>query len=363
MAIDRECADGDRARVSQGRPCGRDDAAPAVVHQYDGRRTGTSLLAVRSMTDPDLRAALVALYRSDAPMKVPSVADRAVKVRAYLTDETFGYTHWRAAQFSAPAHDKYGLLLLFDTEAERDAALVTRAGEPDEKEVMPNDDKSTMHMSGLLQRDKSPILPSASVTAGDQHPAKNTEAEGEVARRLGALIVKWRESVRKLRLNSKDTVVETLIAQRADAFAECADELAQALTAPPAGAPPSLFQQGAHTLRSGEPSAWKIECDALTDADIETLALMLVERLPTFGAVEGVARGGERLAQALRHCPARYYAADRPVLIVDDVLTTGASLEQQRAGREAIGAVLFARGPCPSWVTPLFQMPLRAGAW
>ena len=31
-------------------------------------------------------------------------------------------------------------------------------------------------------------------------------------------------------------------------------------------------------------------------------------------------------------------------------------MEAHRAGREMIGAVLFARGPCPSWVTPLFSM-------
>lgn len=53
-------------------------------------------------------------------MNPPNLNDKIVKVKAYLTDETFGYTHWRAAQFSAPKHDKYGLLLLFDTESERE---------------------------------------------------------------------------------------------------------------------------------------------------------------------------------------------------------------------------------------------------
>jgi len=46
--------------------------------------------------------------------------DRTVKVWAHLTDETFGYDHWRAAQFSPPKNDKPGVLLLFDTEEERD---------------------------------------------------------------------------------------------------------------------------------------------------------------------------------------------------------------------------------------------------
>ena len=118
-----------------------------------------------------------------------------------------------------------------------------------------------------------------------------------------------------------------------------------------------LFQCGVFTLSSGALSYWKIDCDALSDADIETLALMLVEQLPTFGAVEGVPQGGLRLTEALRACPMRDDAAGRPLLIVDDVLTTGASMERYRAGRNAIGAVIFARGLCPAWITPLFQMP------
>ena len=56
-------------------------------------------------------------------MKQPSLTDKAVRVTAYLTDETFGYEHWRAAQFSAPKLDKYGVLLLFDTKDEVDAAI------------------------------------------------------------------------------------------------------------------------------------------------------------------------------------------------------------------------------------------------
>ena len=57
-------------------------------------------------------------------MEVPSLSDTAVKVRAYLTDEAFGYEHWRAAQFSAPQHDKWGVLLLFGSEVDCDAALL-----------------------------------------------------------------------------------------------------------------------------------------------------------------------------------------------------------------------------------------------
>jgi hypothetical protein len=58
-------------------------------------------------------------------MKPPSLDDRRIKVTAYLTDETFGYDHWRAAQYSAPDGPtcRPALLLVFDTEAQRDAAF------------------------------------------------------------------------------------------------------------------------------------------------------------------------------------------------------------------------------------------------
>lgn len=55
-------------------------------------------------------------------MKQPDGSDRVVKVRAYLTDETFGYDHWRAAQFCAPVSEveRHAVLVLCSTEAERD---------------------------------------------------------------------------------------------------------------------------------------------------------------------------------------------------------------------------------------------------
>lgn len=56
-------------------------------------------------------------------MKMPTLADRHVKVSAFLTDETFGYTHWQAKQFLAPEGSKPALLVLFDTAADRESAL------------------------------------------------------------------------------------------------------------------------------------------------------------------------------------------------------------------------------------------------
>ena len=126
-------------------------------------------------------------------------------------------------------------------------------------------------------------------------------------------------------------------------------------------APPTLFLNGRFELHSGEVSFFKIDCDALTDRDIQCLAMMIAQRVPPFGTVEGVPTGGTRLADALR-----VYARPGPLrrgsfgakelLIVDDVWTTGASMENQRGSRDAIGAVIFARRQPASWVTPLFTL-------
>lgn len=58
-------------------------------------------------------------------MTPPSLADRIVKVRAYLTDEVFGYTHWRAAQFSAPQvpSSRYAVLIVCGDELEQAATI------------------------------------------------------------------------------------------------------------------------------------------------------------------------------------------------------------------------------------------------
>jgi orotate phosphoribosyltransferase len=126
-----------------------------------------------------------------------------------------------------------------------------------------------------------------------------------------------------------------------------------------------LFQLGDFTLNSGARSAWKLECDALTDDDWKCLAEMIRQMVGPFSSVEGVPRGGLKLAECLQPfvTPLAGYH-----LVVDDVLTTGRSMERlsnEVCGREPggkfsrgiIGAVVFARGPCPLWVKPLFQLP------
>jgi hypothetical protein len=119
-----------------------------------------------------------------------------------------------------------------------------------------------------------------------------------------------------------------------------------------------LFHIGAFELRNGQHSPFDIDCSVLTGWDISVIGQMMLDVLPLFGEVEGVSRSGLRLAEYLQHYVTE---GDYPLLIVDDVLTTGISMEEHRAGRYACGAVIFARGPCPEWVTPLFQMAKPAG--
>lgn len=119
----------------------------------------------------------------------------------------------------------------------------------------------------------------------------------------------------------------------------------------------NLFQHGSFTSHSGLTLSWKIDCDALTGDDLDALAHMVVPHLPPFGAVYGIPRGGVEFARHLTP-----FVSDRSklMLIVDDVLTTGASFVEARWTKfDAVGLVIFARGPCPDWVYPIFQL----GEW
>lgn len=114
---------------------------------------------------------------------------------------------------------------------------------------------------------------------------------------------------------------------------------------------PILFRNGNFKLHSGLESRWKVECDSLEWEDWRTLAMMAVEKLDSFGSVEAVPTGGNAFKVALRE-----YITHGPVLICDDVFTTGKSMERQRAGRtDAIGVVAFARGVVPSWILPVWR--------
>ncbi len=64
--------------------------------------------------------------------------------------------------------------------------------------------------------------------------AEHAEAHGAALRAaVEQLIERWSVAATNMKANALDTVVESLIAQRADAFRDCAHELRALLTAPP----------------------------------------------------------------------------------------------------------------------------------
>ena len=124
-----------------------------------------------------------------------------------------------------------------------------------------------------------------------------------------------------------------------------------------------LFKSGDFKSHSGLDLSWKIEMDALSDSEWFTIKKMIMEHAPPFREAVGIPEGGVKLGSLLNE----HATGDEkdPVCIVDDVLTTGESMEYflsqyQRNRRPfmAIGWVVFARGLCPDWVRPLFQMPV-----
>ena len=124
-----------------------------------------------------------------------------------------------------------------------------------------------------------------------------------------------------------------------------------------------LFQSIDFKSHSGLNLSWKIEMDALSDPEWFTIKKMIMELTPPFKEAVGIPTGGSKLGNLLNeHGTGK---EEDPICIVDDVLTTGESMEyfltqyqRNRRPFTVIGWVVFARGQCPGWVTSLFQMPV-----
>ena len=113
-----------------------------------------------------------------------------------------------------------------------------------------------------------------------------------------------------------------------------------------------LFNLGDFKLHSGVDSNWIIDCNELTDDDLACLAHIGRALVGSFGEVHGIPNGGLRFATALTK-----YSTIGPTLIVDDVFTTGVSMNKRYTGNEK-GLVIFSRNRnVPDWITPIFTTP------
>lgn len=140
----------------------------------------------------------------------------------------------------------------------------------------------------------------------------------------------------------------------------------------------SIFQHGLFTLHSGDHSFWRIDLDELTNTEVGILAALISERVKPFHRVVAPSSHYGSVVPRLRNLLVSYQEDPRNkdvwrILVIDDVLTTGHSMEMAaRKAREetptdlkgllqgrtvdVVGAVIFARGQCPDWITPVFQL-------
>ena len=122
-----------------------------------------------------------------------------------------------------------------------------------------------------------------------------------------------------------------------------------------------LFQKVDFKSHAGLDLSWKIEMDALSENEWKCIAHMITELSQPFRAAIGIPRGGLKLSGYLNDHSTQ--KESDPYLIVDDVMTTGGSMEvfkkEHFNDKYVIGWVVFARSKVPIWCDALFRMPYR----
>ena len=122
-----------------------------------------------------------------------------------------------------------------------------------------------------------------------------------------------------------------------------------------------LFVEEDFKSHAGLDLHWKIEMDALDEAEWKCIARMIMEyQTEPFQAAIGIPRGGLKLSVYLNDYSTQNN--NDPYLIVDDVLTTGGSMEEFKKEyfdkNKVFGWVVFSRTKPAGWIRSLFQMPI-----
>ena len=122
-----------------------------------------------------------------------------------------------------------------------------------------------------------------------------------------------------------------------------------------------LFVEEDFKSHAGLDLHWKIEMDALDEAEWKCIARMIMEyQTEPFQAAIGIPRGGLKLSVYLNDYSTQNN--NDPYLIVDDVLTTGGSMEEFKKDyfdkKKVFGWVVFSRTKPVEWIRSLFQMPI-----
>lgn len=129
----------------------------------------------------------------------------------------------------------------------------------------------------------------------------------------------------------------------------------------------NLFTRGSFTSHAGHILHWKINCDALTEADWECLAVIALKMMSSHrfpgvhlpSEIVGIPTGGLKFADAINKKAGWSYPEPTFRLWVDDVYTTGKSFSKVMDRPTDMGLAVFARGRIPprSMVQAIFKMP------
>jgi len=122
----------------------------------------------------------------------------------------------------------------------------------------------------------------------------------------------------------------------------------------------ALFVDEKFISHAGLKLAWKIEMDALYVSDWRCLTKIILEyETRPFCKAVGIPRGGARLGNMLNESATGN--PNDPVLIVDDVYTTGTSFKnfiaENYPDEDVICWAIFARDVVTDPINILFQMP------